>query len=48
MHVTTTRSKPQPVSGSVFSRIEYWEGWRILDVVKAETCFELYIDNLIA
>jgi hypothetical protein len=32
----------------VFSRIEYWEGWRILDVVKAETCFELYIDNLIA
>ena len=21
-------------------RIEYWEGWRIFDVVKAEICFE--------
>jgi hypothetical protein len=29
-------------------RIEYWEGWRIFDVVKAETCFELYLNNLIA
>jgi hypothetical protein len=29
-------------------RSEYLEGWQIVDVVKAETCFELYLDKLIA
>jgi hypothetical protein len=27
---------------------DYWEGWRIVDVVETETCFQLYLDKLIA
>ena len=26
----------------------YWEGWRVVDIVNAECCYELYLDKLIA